>query len=96
VGGTLVAEAGEDITGPDGETIATGELPVITQQGLYRIGDRAQSFSASRHAGPLSGRATGGRFLAASQLPPLAVIIALALIFVMLAEWALLHRGRLG
>jgi hypothetical protein len=96
VGGTLVAEAGEDITGPDGETIATGELPVITQQGLYRIGDRAQAFSASRHAGPLSGRATGGRFLAASQLPPLAVIIALALIFVMLAEWALLHRGRLG
>ena len=96
VGGTLVAEAGENITGPDGENIATGELPVITQQGLYRIGDRAQAFSASRHAGPLSGRATGGRFLAASQLPPLAVIIALTLIFVMLAEWALLHRGRLG
>jgi hypothetical protein len=41
------------------------------------------------------GSATGGRFLAESRLPPLAVLVAAALLVLMLLEWTLLHRGRL-
>ncbi|MFN7702482.1 MAG: hypothetical protein ACK5U8_31650, partial [Deltaproteobacteria bacterium] len=93
----VLVEAGEDVTGPDGEPIEVrgGEIPEITRAGLYHAGDRALAFGATRHAGPLRSGSTGGRFVAESQLPPLAVILAAALLLLMTLEWFLLHRGRL-
>jgi hypothetical protein len=97
VGQGVLVEAGEDVTGPDGEPIEVrgGEIPEITRAGLYHAGDRALAFGATRHAGPLRSASTGGRFVAESQLPPLAVILAAALLLLMTLEWFLLHRGRL-
>ncbi len=97
VGQGVLVEAGEEVTGPDGEPIDVrgGELPEITRAGLYHVGERALAFGATRHAGPLRSGSTGGRFVAESQLPPLAVVIAAILIAVMTLEWFFLHRGRL-
>lgn len=107
LGAALVVEAGEDVTGPidaagSGGAVAlvrdaagVGEVPLVTRAGLYHVGDRTLAFGAVRHAGPLTSGATGGRFLSPSALPPLAVLVAAALLLVMLVEWTLLHRGRL-
>ncbi|MBX7196399.1 MAG: VWA domain-containing protein [Sandaracinaceae bacterium] len=97
VGQSVLVEAGEEVTGPDGEPIAVsgGELPEITRAGLYHVGERALAFGATRHAGALRSGSTGGRFVAESQLPPLAVIVAAILLAVMMLEWFFLHRGRL-
>jgi hypothetical protein len=97
VGQTVLVEAGEEVTGPDGEVIEVrgGEIPEITRAGLYHVGERSLAFGATRHAGPLRSGSTGGRFVAESQLPPLAVIIAAALLALMMLEWFFLHRGRL-
>jgi hypothetical protein len=70
-------------------------VPLVARAGLWRVGARAIAIGATRHAGPLVGSATGGRFLAESHLPPLAVLVAAALLVLMLLEWTLLHRGRL-
>jgi len=97
VGQSVLVEAGEDVTGPDGEPIEVlgGELPLVTRAGLYHVGERSLAFGSTRHAGPLTSGATGGRFVAESQLPPLAVLVAAILLMVMTLEWFLLHRGRL-
>lgn len=97
VGQGVLVEAGEEVTGPDGEPLDVrgGEIPEITRAGLYHVGERALAFGATRHAGPLRSGSTGGRFVAESQLPPLAVIVAALLIAVMMLEWLFLHRGRL-
>lgn len=97
VGGSLLVEAGEDVVGPDGEPleVAGAEVPLVARAGLWHVGERALAIGATRHAGPLTSGATGGRFLAESQLPPLAVILAALLLLVMMLEWTLLHRGRL-
>lgn len=97
VGGSLRVEAGEAVVGPDGAPVevAGGQVPLVARAGLWRVGARAIAIGATRHAGPLVGSATGGRFLAESRLPPLAVLVAAALLVLMLLEWTLLHRGRL-
>jgi len=97
VGQSVLVEAGENVTGPDGEPIDVqgGELPLVTRAGLYHVGERSLAFGATRHAGALTSGATGGRFVAESQLPPLAVIVAAILLMVMTLEWFFLHRGRL-
>lgn len=97
VGEALRVAAGEDVTAPDGEPIAVpgGELPTVTRAGIYGVGERGVAFDGTRYADLLRSGSTGGRFVAESALPPLAVLIAVGLVLVMLLEWWLLHRGRL-
>ncbi|HEY8427634.1 MAG TPA: VWA domain-containing protein [Sandaracinaceae bacterium] len=95
LGEPLYAGAGQTVLGPDGEPVAAGELAAIRRQGIYHVGERAVAFSGTEHAEELSAGATGGRFRASDPLPPLAVLVAIALLGLMLLEWGLLHRGRL-
>ncbi|UJR84709.1 vWA domain-containing protein [Sandaracinus amylolyticus] len=95
VGGPLVADSGHAVRDPDGETITSGVVPEVARAGIWHVGDRAVAFSSVDHASPLAAGATGGRFAARSTWPPLALMIAGALVALLLLEWALLHRGRL-
>lgn len=95
LGEPLVAGAGQTVLGPDGEPVDATELASIRHQGIYHVGEHAVAFSGAEHAEELSAGATGGRFRNTDPLPPLAVIVAAALLALMLLEWALLHRGRL-
>ncbi len=97
VGERLLVDVGEAVRGPDDAPIEVrgGELPVVTRAGLYHLGERAVAFDTTRFAGPLESGSTGGRFVATSALPPLAVLVAIGLVLVMMLEWLLLHRGRL-
>ena len=96
LGEPLRAAAGQTVLGPDGEPVSATELAAIRRQGLYHVGERAVAFSGAEHADELSAGATGGRFRNTDPLPPLAVLIAIALLALMALEWALLHRGRLS
>ena len=96
LGEPLRAAAGQTVLGPDGEPVSATELAAIRRQGLYHVGERAVAFSGAEHAEELSAGATGGRFRNTDPLPPLAVLIAIALLGLMVLEWALLHRGRLS
>jgi hypothetical protein len=97
LGGALVAEAGQELRGPDGEIIdaPAGTIPTVTRAGVYHVGERAIAYGGTDLAGAIAAGATGGTFVSESQLPPLAVIVAIALLALMLIEWTLLHRGRL-
>jgi Ca-activated chloride channel family protein len=95
LGEPLFAAQGQTVLGPDGEPVSATELAAIRRQGLYHAGERAIAFSGTEHSEELSAGATGGRFRTSDPLPPLAVLIAIALLALMLLEWALLHRGRL-
>jgi hypothetical protein len=96
VGGALASEAGLAITGPDGEAVAASIVPTVTESGVWDLGGRRIAFDATEHARELGAGATGGTFAAASSVPPLGFLLAAALLALMLIEWALLHRGRLG
>ena len=97
LGGELVAEAGQEIRGPEGDVLdaPAGILPTVARAGLYHVGERAIAFGGTDLAGSLGAGATGGTFLSESELPPLAVIVAIGLLLLMLLEWGLLHRGKL-
>jgi len=96
VGGALESEAGLAITGPNGEAIGAALVPTVTESGVWDLGGRRIAFDATEHARELGAGATGGTFAAASSVPPLGFLLAAALLALMLIEWALLHRGRLG
>ena len=87
--------ADETVLGPDGEPVSATELAAIRRQGIYHQGERAIAFSGAVHARELSVGTSGGRFRNVDPLPPLAVLVALALLGLMVLEWTLLHRGRL-
>ena len=97
LGGMLLAEAGQEIRGPSGDVIesAAGVIPTVAHAGIFHIGERAIPYGGTEHAGPLGAGATGGTFASESSLPPLAAMVAIALLLLMLLEWTLLHRGRL-
>jgi hypothetical protein len=97
LGGALVAEAGQPLRGPDGEIVdaPAGMIPTVARAGLYHVGDRAIAYGGTDLAGEIGAGATGGTVLTESQLPPLAVLVAIGLLALMLIEWTLLHRGRL-
>jgi hypothetical protein len=95
LGEPLFAAAGQTVLGPDGEPVDANARAAVRHQGIYHVGERAVAFGGTEHAEELSAGATGGRFRNASPLPPLAVLIAIALLALMLIEWGLLHRGRL-
>lgn len=97
LGGSLLAEAGQDLRGPDGEILDApgGLIPTVARAGVYHVGERAIAYGGTDLAGPISAGATGGTFTSESELPPLAVLVAIGLLFLMLLEWALLHRGKL-
>ncbi|HJL18446.1 MAG TPA: BatA and WFA domain-containing protein [Sandaracinaceae bacterium LLY-WYZ-13_1] len=87
--------ADQTVLGPDGEPVSATERAAIRQQGIYHVGERALAFSGTVHARELPSGATAGRFRTSDPLPPLAVLVAAALLGLMLLEWTLLHRGRL-
>jgi len=95
LGEPLRAAAGQAVLGPDGEPVSPTELAAIRRQGLYHVGERAVAFSGAEHAEALGAGATGGRFRTTDPLPPLALLVAIALLALIVLEWALLHRGRL-
>lgn len=97
LGGTLVADSGQLVRGPDGELreLASGVVPEVSRAGIWHVGERAIAFSGTDYAEPLTAGATGGTFAARSTLPPLAILVAAGLVLLLLLEWALLHRGRL-
>lgn len=97
LGGTLVADSGQTVRGPDGAELElpAGVVPGVSQAGIWHVGDRAIAYGATDHARSLGAGATGGRFAARSTLPPLAILVAVALLALLLIEWTLLHRGRL-
>ena len=97
LGGPLLAETGQDLRGPDGERVdaPSGLVPTVTRAGIYHIGERAIAFGGTDLAGALGAGATGGTFRTESELPPLAVLVAIGLLLLMLLEWTLLHRGKL-
>lgn len=95
VGGPLVADSGQSVRDPQGEIVANGVVPEVARAGIWHVGERAVAFSSSDHAAPLGAGATGGRFAARSTWPPLALLIAAALVALLLLEWTLLHRGKL-
>jgi hypothetical protein len=99
LGGPLVVDPGDVVRDPDGQTLDRAEasvVPEVVRAGIWYVGERAIAFGGTEHAGPLGAGATGGRFVSQSTLPPLAVLIAVALLVLLLIEWALLHRGWLG
>jgi hypothetical protein len=95
VGSALGSESGLTITDPHGDIVAATMVPTVTESGIWDLGGRRIAFDATEHARALGAGATGGTFAAASLVPPLGMILAALLLFVMLFEWALLHRGRL-
>jgi len=97
LGGSLLAEAGQELRGPDGDPIdaPSGLLPTVARAGVYHVGERAIAYGGTDLAGSLGAGATGGTFVSESELPPLAVMVAIGLLFFMLLEWGLLHRGKL-
>lgn len=96
VGSALSSEAGLTITDPSGEAVAAALVPTVTESGIWDLGGRRIAFDATEHARELGAGATGGTFAAASRVPPLGFILAGVLLVLMLVEWTLLHRGRLG
>lgn len=95
LGEPLLAQAGQVVLGRDGRPVDANALAAVRHQGIYHVGERAVAFSGVEHAEELSAGATGGRFRNTAPLPPLAVLVALALLALMVLEWGLLHRGRL-
>jgi len=70
-------------------------LAEIRRQGIYHVGERAEAFSATVNARELPSGASAARFRRSEPLPPLAVLVAAALLALILLEWTLLHRGKL-
>lgn len=95
VGGALVADSGEVLRGPDDVSAENELLPEVGRSGIWHAGDRAIAFSGTDHTAALSAGATGGRFLLRSQLPALEVLLLGVILMLLLAEWTLLHRGKL-
>ncbi len=97
LGGSLLAEAGQELRGPDGAPLEVpgGLIPTVARAGVYHVGERAIAYGGTDLAGPLGAGATGGTFATESALPPLASMVAVGLLLLMLLEWTLLHRGKL-
>ncbi len=95
LGEPIYAAADQTVLGPDGEPVDATALAAIRHQGIYHVGERAEAFSGTVHARELPSGASGGRFRNSDPLPPLAILVAAALMLLMLLEWTLLHRGRL-
>lgn len=85
----------QTVLGPDDETVPPTELAAIRHQGIYHVGERAEAFSGSIHSREIPSGASGSRFRTSDPLPPLAVLVAFALLALILLEWTLLHRGKL-
>ena len=96
LGESLHAAAGVTVLGPDGDPVDATELAAIRHQGIYHLGERAIAFGGTLHARELPSGATAGRFRASEPLPPLTVLVAVALVLLMLFEWTLLHRGKIS
>lgn len=96
LGEPIYASAGQTVLGPDGESVGATELAAIRRQGIYHVGERAEPFSGSIDTRQIPSGASGARFRTSDPLPPLAVLVAAALLGLMLLEWTLLHRGRLS
>ncbi|MGE3636224.1 MAG: VWA domain-containing protein, partial [Sandaracinaceae bacterium] len=95
LGEPIYAAGAATVLGPDGEPVDATELAAIRRQGIYHVDTRAEAFSATVDARELPNGVSGGRFRNSDPLPPLAILVAGALMLLMLLEWTLLHRGRI-
>ena len=95
LGEPIYAAEEQTVLGPDGEPVDATALAAIRHQGIYHVGERAEAFSGAIHARDIPSGATSSRFRSSDPLPPLAVLVAAALMLLILLEWTLLHRGRL-
>ncbi len=93
--GEPIYAADQTVLGPDGEPVDATAIAAIRHQGIYHVGERAEAFSASIHSREIPSGASAARFRTSDPLPPLAVLVAIALLALILLEWTLLHRGRL-
>jgi hypothetical protein len=97
-GVALEVVEGATVLDPEDDAASTfaGRVEDTSRAGIYHVGERAVAISGAEAATPLPAPAPTAAPRGAGALPPLAVILAALLLIVMLAEWALLHRGRLS
>jgi hypothetical protein len=95
-GELVLAGGGATVLGPDAEALEIrGEaIDDTTRAGIYHVGERAVAVSGVPSPLPAPAPRAGTRGTGA--LPPLAMMVAGVLLFLILAEWMLLHRGKLA
>ncbi len=97
-GTPLLAGAGATVLGPDGEPaeLTGGVVHDTERAGIYHVGERALAFDGAGSSAALTGPGTATARARTFALPPLSLLLAAGLLLLVLAEWALLHRGRLS
>ena len=97
-GTPLAVGRGATALGPGGAALTpvAGVVVDTTRAGLYHVGEEVLAYDASRDAESLNVDPSGRALDPLRALPPLSVIIAAVLLALVLLEWLLLHRGRLG
>ena len=81
---------GEAIESPGGVAYDTDVA------GIYHLDERAAAFSSARDAAALPSGGAAPESSLTAGLPRLSILVAMLLMGLLLFEWALLHRGRLG
>jgi hypothetical protein len=97
-GTPLAIGAGLAALGPDGEALApvAGVSLETTRAGLYHVGPEAIAYSAEDAGEPLGAPPVASRLDPARYLPPLGLALGALLLLLVIVEWTLAHRGRLG
>lgn len=97
-GTPLAVGRGATALGPDGEALVpvAGVVVDTTRAGHYHVGEEVLAYDASTQAETLTLESTGRTLDPLRALPPLSAIVAALLLALVLFEWLLLHRGRLG
>ena len=105
-GDVLSVGAASTVLGPDGEPreVHGGLVDDTESGGIYHASaddssddpQRAFAVSGAATSSALSGTGVTSATAHTSVLPPLALLVAAVLLFLVLLEWALLHRGRLS
>lgn len=97
-GTPLAVGRGATALGPDGEALTpvAGVVVETTRAGHYHVGEEVFAYDAAPQSETLTIESTGRALDPLRALPPLSAIVAAVLLLLVLVEWLLLHRGRLG
>jgi hypothetical protein len=97
-GTPLAVGRGATALGPGGEALTpvAGVVVDTARAGLYHVGEEVFAYDASPQAETLAIDPTGRALDPLRALPPLSALVAGVLLALVLLEWLLLHRGRLG
>ncbi|MEM9190620.1 MAG: VWA domain-containing protein [Myxococcota bacterium] len=95
-GSPLRAANDQTVLDPEEEALVPrgGAIDDTREAGIYHVGERAFAFAPPR--GPIPAPAPSIAPRGTDALPPLFVLLAAGLLFLMAAEWFLLHRGKLA